>query len=143
VEFLPTRGLKKVNVDSKLVGEIYRNLLSNAIKYLPESGRIKVEIKVIGKDIVSSISDNGFGIPKEEQEMIFSKFYRASNAKIMVVEGNGLGLYFIKQVVEASGGKIWFESQQPGGTTFFFTLPLAGSKRKKGEVSISSSRSGR
>ena len=139
VEYKQARGLKKISIDPKLVGEVYRNLLSNAIKYTPDKGRIKVELLIKGNDLVSSVADTGFGIPKDEEEMIFSKFYRATNAKVKVAEGNGLGLYFIKQVVEASGGKIWVESPPSGGTTFYFSVPLAGSKKKKGEVSITSS----
>jgi len=72
------------------------------------------------------------GIPSENQHRIFEKFFRADNVVRMETEGTGLGLYISRMVIEASGGKIWFESSDKG-TTFSFSLPLAGSKAQKGE----------
>ncbi len=109
--------------DSKIVREIYSNLISNAITYGRIEGEIKVELSKTGGTVLSKVTDNGYGIPKKEQSKIFQKFFRASNASKIATEGNGLGMYTIKGMVEASGGKIWFESKENKGTTFFFTLP--------------------
>ena len=79
-----------------------------------------------------SVSDTGFGIPKKDQPLIFNKLFRADNAKQQGVEGTGLGLYITKTIVEKSGGKIWFESEENKGTTFLITFPLTGMRAKEG-----------
>jgi len=128
--------LKKVNIDSRLIREVYKNYLTNAIKYTPEKGKILIEIKIDKNKIISKVIDNGYGIPKAEQAKIFQKFYRATNIIDIENDGNGLGLYLVKQIVEVSGGKTGFESEANKGSVFWFTLPLKGSKIKKGEISV-------
>jgi signal transduction histidine kinase len=71
-----------------------------------------------------SVTDTGYGIPKEQQAKIFGKLYRADNVRKLDVEGTGLGLYIVKEVVEMLGGKIWFESTESVGTTFYAVIPL-------------------
>ena len=71
-----------------------------------------------------SVKDTGIGIPEDEQSKIFEKFFRARNAVKYQAEGIGLGLYITKNIIERHGGKIWFESIEDRGTTFYFTLPL-------------------
>lgn len=124
-----------INLDSKLIRNVYLNFLTNAIKYTRPRGTVTVNIKVDGENLLSEIKDNGYGIPQEEQSMLFNKFFRASNARSLETEGTGLGLYLVKSIINSSNGSIWFESTTEG-TTFWFTLPLSGMSAKDGEVSL-------
>lgn len=131
-------GLDKIMVDQKLIRMVYQNLTSNALKYTGEGGHITIEVKVKDNDLLSSVSDNGFGIPKSQQSGIFQKLFRADNAKTQDADGTGLGLYIIKSIIEQSNeGKIWFESVENKGTTFYFTIPKSGVKPKSGSRPLS------
>lgn len=127
-------GIPQINVDTKLVRHVYMNLLTNALKYTPQAGQITISLSVEKDFLISQVFDNGYGIPASEQSKIFHKFFRANNVIKKQTEGTGLGLYLAKTVVESSGGKIWFESIEDKGTSFWFTLPLKGMEAKKGEV---------
>jgi signal transduction histidine kinase len=99
------------------------NLLSNAIKYTPKDGEVRFDVRIEGSTMHCSVKDTGCGIPKQDQDKIFGKLFRASNVR-NAVDGNGFGLYVAKGAVEAQGGKIRFESEEGKGTTFFVELPL-------------------
>jgi PAS domain S-box-containing protein len=112
-----------ITSDSHLLHMITSNLLSNAVKYTPPNGRVRLHAVLDGEHLTIDISDTGMGIPPEEQEMIFSKMFRASNAKTQVTDGTGLGLYIVKEAVKILGGAISFRSEVGAGTTFTVVLP--------------------
>lgn len=129
-----------INVDPKLMRIVFQNLLSNAVKYTPNRGKVSVAIVKQKNNILITVSDTGFGIPGAQQDKIFSKLFRADNAKSKDPDGSGLGLYITKAIVEASGGKIWFESVENKGSIFYVTLPLRGAKIRKGNKGLIFSR---
>jgi len=129
--------IDKIDIDASLVKQAVLNLLSNAIKYSKDKGgKVAVFVKKKKHDILIKVKDNGLGIPDENKNQIFQKFFRGENVITKETEGTGLGLYIVKLIIEVSGGKIWFESKEDIGTSFFFTLPLSGSKAHRGERSI-------
>lgn len=129
------RGIPMLSVDPNLIRIVFQNLLSNVIKYTPEGGKATLEIalsKIKGSNVLIKVSDTGYGIPSSQQDEIFTKLFRGENVKGKDIEGTGLGLYIVKSIIDHSGGKIWFESQENKGSIFYVTLPLEGMKRKVG-----------
>jgi signal transduction histidine kinase len=118
------KELPLIFADANMIRMIFQNLISNSIKYTPNNGEIICSIARDDKNLLFKISDTGIGIPKEQQKRVFEKLFRANNAFPHDPEGNGLGLYVVKASVEGLGGKIWFESEEGKGTTFFVNLPL-------------------
>ncbi|PIR96752.1 MAG: hypothetical protein COT91_04985 [Candidatus Doudnabacteria bacterium CG10_big_fil_rev_8_21_14_0_10_41_10] len=116
--------LPALEVDKAKVKRVMQNLFLNAIKYSPNGGHIDVVVKRTQKEVVCSISDSGLGIPIDQQDGIFQKFYRGGNAAKVQPDGTGLGLFIAKSFVEAHKGKIWFESEEGRGTSFYFSLPI-------------------
>ncbi len=119
-----SKNIPLIFVDPKQLSMVFQNLLSNAIKYTPVGGEINLEIGFKGKEVIITVKDTGMGIPKSAQPFIFSRFFRADNAKENEPEGAGLGLYIIKSIVDQMMGKIWFESKENKGATFYLTIPL-------------------
>jgi len=100
-------------------------LFENAMIYTPKGGKITIRVVVEKHDLLFQISDSGIGIPKEELPHLFSKFYRAQNARRTDTEGMGIGLFMSKNIIEKHHGRIWAESNGVNqGSTFSFTLPL-------------------
>jgi len=130
------KNLPTINLDPKLTIIVFQNFISNAVKYTPNGGKITVTVKKDGKNALVTVQDTGYGIPEGAQSKLFSKFYRADNARKYDPAGNGLGLYITKAIVEKSNGKIWFESEENKGTTFFASFPLSGVKEKPGKVGL-------
>jgi len=120
----PERKLPKVMADVEKIQLAIQNLIENAIRYTLPGGKVIVSLKQKEKEIEFFVKDTGIGIPKDQQNRVFTKFFRAANAIRMETEGSGLGLFITKNIIEAHGGKIWFESEEGKGTTFYFTLPI-------------------
>ena len=126
----PKEKTPTVAVDNEKITLVIQNFLDNAMKYTPKGGSVEISIDY-DKDINRvrvSVKDSGVGIPKNQQLRMFSKFFRAANVIRMETEGSGLGLFISKNIVEAHGGKIWFESEEGKGSTFYFNLPVKNKK---------------
>jgi signal transduction histidine kinase len=123
-----------VHADYERVRMVLTNLVSNAVKYSPDGGLIRIGGRTSGDKALCYVSDQGVGIPPEDQERIFDRFYRVDNRLRRETQGTGLGLYLTRAIVEAHGGSIWVESQVGRGSRFFFTLPLAPRQITTGEV---------
>ncbi|MES3031761.1 MAG: HAMP domain-containing sensor histidine kinase [Patescibacteria group bacterium] len=116
--------LPQVYVDPETMRAVLQNLLENAIKYTIDGGKVEIDVQKEPDDLLISISDSGIGVPKDQEKDVFVKFFRARNALKKETDGSGLGLYITKTIVEKNGGKIWFESEEGKGSTFYFTVPL-------------------
>ena len=118
-----------VRGDAEKLYEVAVNLIDNAIKYSPEGS---VDIKLVStekggaKSLLFSVADKGIGIGKEDISKLFIKFARSEEARKIRPDGMGIGLYFVKKIVEDHKGKVWVESAGVGyGSTFFVELPLS------------------
>jgi signal transduction histidine kinase len=110
--------------DRVRISQVISNLLSNAIKYSPDGGNIVIETSKNEQNIIFSISDQGIGINKDEQQKIFQRFYRSVDLKQYAYGGMGLGLFISAEIIKLMGGKLWCESEEGKGSIFHFTLPL-------------------
>jgi signal transduction histidine kinase len=113
-------------VDPERIEQVLDNLLSNAIKYSPQDGPIQVTLRKSAEAHMAelSVADRGIGIPGQQQARIFERFERADNSRAYGIGGTGLGLYLSRALVEQHGGRIWFESVEGQGSTFFIAIPL-------------------
>ena len=121
----------QVYVDKDMISQVIVNLLSNAVKYTPSGGTVtvKTEVDEASKIARVSVTDTGVGIPEEEVEHVFDKFYRVEANKSQA-KGTGLGLNLVKQIVEkVHNGRVFVSSEQGRGSTFGFELPLASEEK--------------
>lgn len=117
--------LPNAYMDSSAIKVVLQNLISNALNYTLPAGIISVYIGKRDRFLLVSISDTGIGILKDEMNRLFTKFFRGGNAVRMQTSGSGLGLFISKNIVKAHKGKIWTDSTEGVGTTFYFTIPIA------------------
>ncbi|MEB6113847.1 cell wall metabolism sensor histidine kinase WalK [Kurthia gibsonii] len=125
VEFireLPTTPIY-VEIDTDKITQVIDNIISNALKYSPDGGYIRFKLTNIDDEILVEIKDTGMGIPKENVDRIFDRFYRVDKARARSMGGTGLGLAISREMINAHGGRIWAESVEGKGTSVFFTLP--------------------
>lgn len=120
---LPKQPLGELPLDPLRIRQVVLNFIDNAIKYT-EHGQIEATLAREGHEVVFTVKDTGIGIPKAEHGQIFTKFYRAENARQMVAAGSGLGLFVAKRVIEGHHGRSILESVEGQGSTFGFRLPL-------------------
>lgn len=124
----PTETLPLLHVTRKHVFEALENLVANAVRYNRERGSITIALFREDGDVVVTVADTGIGIPKVDQQKIFSKFFRAANAVKHFTDGSGLGLSVVKSYIEENGGSVAFTSTQDVGTTFTVRLPIEPKK---------------
>lgn len=124
ITFQGSDHLPLVMADKEKICLVVQNLIENGLKYNKPNGTLTINTELFKDKLVLSFTDSGIGIPLDQQKNIFSKFYRADNAKA-TDKGTGLGLFVGKEIIEGHHGTIWFESTENVGTTFFFSLPLA------------------
>lgn len=118
-------GFPTVVADHDKMEQILINLTNNAIKYSPKGGTITLRGRYNDHTITMTVADQGMGIPKEHLSKVFERFHRVDNRDTREVGGTGIGLYLVKHLVEAHGGKIWVESEVGKGTNFIFNMPIA------------------
>ncbi len=116
--------LPQAYADPETMRAVLQNLLENSIKYTMDGGKIEIDVKKDNNYLVVSVADNGIGVPQDQVKNIFEKFFRARNAIKQETDGSGLGLYIAKTIIEKNGGKIWLDSTEGKGSTFYFTVPL-------------------
>jgi len=114
-----------IAVDPMRLKEVFYNLLGNAVKFTPEGGKITLETQEMGQLVRITVADSGIGIPPDQLEQIFEKFYQVGFTTSGVREGTGLGLAISKRLIEMHGGSIWIESEPGNGSRFHFTVPKA------------------
>jgi PAS domain S-box-containing protein len=115
----------KIIGDQDRLSQVFINLLTNAIKYSPKAERVDVIIRPVSDIVTVSVRDYGIGIPKEHHSRIFERFYRVASSHDNTFPGLGIGLYISHEIIQAHEGKIWVESEEGKGSTFFVSLPLA------------------
>lgn len=110
--------------DEEKISMVLENLIDNAMKYTPPSGKVFLTVWIKDDNVVVAVRDTGIGVPREQFHRLFTKFFRSANAQLYQTTGTGLGLYVSKNIIDQHRGKIWLESEEDKGSTFFFSLPI-------------------
>jgi PAS domain S-box-containing protein len=142
--FLFAKNIPLMQADPRHLRMVVQNILSNSVKYTPEGGKVRLSLSLADKNnILLKVSDTGYGIPKNQQDKIFSKLFRADNVRDKDTDGTGLGLYIVKSIVENSGGRVWFKSEgvrEDKGTIFYVSFPLFDIKSSAGKTTFAGKR---
>lgn len=123
MEINTDRALPSIKVDTERMLQVLRNLMGNAVKFTPDGGDVRVFAQSVEKGVKVSVSDTGAGISKERTASIFDKYQQAAFTGPGRIKGTGLGLFIVRQIITAHGGKVWVESTPGHGSTFAFVLP--------------------
>jgi PAS domain S-box-containing protein len=118
-----SRGAGECEADPERIHDVLVVLMDNAVKYSPEGSDVEVRVEGAGREVTISVLDRGTGVPVEHGDRIFERFFQVEEAQYHSKPGLGLGLFLARQVVEAHGGRIWYEPRAGGGSIFRFTLP--------------------
>lgn len=121
----PELPIPLLNIDSGKIDIVVQNLLDNALKYSPPGGVIQISMGANGAFVETTVADNGVGIPKNQLNRVFTKFFRGDNVMRMETQGTGLGLFIVRNIVKNHGGDIRVESEENKGSKFVFTLPIS------------------
>lgn len=124
ITFTHDTHIPELLLDPEMMRFAFQNLIDNAMKYSPPHGAVLVRARIQGTQVICSVTDHGIGIPLDQQPYIFSRFFRAKNAISAEPNGNGLGLFIVKSILEKHGGKVWFTSEENKETTFYCALTL-------------------
>jgi len=125
LKFIDKVGPLPMTIDDTKIRQVVMNYIDNAIFYSHPKTTVKIELSVENNQVVLRVEDTGIGVPKHEQERLFTKFYRATNARRQRPDGTGVGLFLAQKVISAHGGEVLFESKASRGSIFGFRLPLA------------------
>jgi signal transduction histidine kinase len=125
LRFEPAGEELLIKGDRDRLAQVIGNLLSNGIKYSPQGGEVEVGAGRIGDEVTVWVRDHGLGIPEEHKDRIFTKFFRGDVGRERGIAGTGLGLVLARQIIEAHGGEVGFESEEGSGSTFWIRLPAA------------------
>jgi two-component system phosphate regulon sensor histidine kinase PhoR len=125
LELTPLPELPPILANRRNMEEVLSNLITNAINYTPEGGRVTIRAEIDGLFVCMKVSDPGYGIPQEELDHIFKRFYRVKTEKTRLVIGTGLGLPIVKKIVETHNGHIQVQSEEGQGSTFTVCIPAA------------------
>nr|WP_320114111.1 ATP-binding protein [uncultured Desulfuromonas sp.] len=119
-------NVPKIVGDGKRLQQVFKNILSNAVKYSPDGGTVTTSLRISQDHLFIWIKDEGIGIPPQDQEKIFNRFYRVDDSDRRIPGGLGLGLTLVQEIVNAHQGRVWVESALGKGSTFFVELPING-----------------
>ena len=122
--YKPATDVPTINIDEGKIRQVIMNFADNALYYSHDNTEIAINLSVEDGDIVFTVKDTGIGVPVSEQAQLFTKFYRASNARKQRPDGTGVGLYLAKKVIDAHGGKVIFFSIEGKGSMFGFRIPI-------------------
>jgi two-component system sensor histidine kinase VicK len=118
---IPER-LPAITADRERILQVMMNVVSNAVKYTPDGGRITISAGQTGSRVWMEVADNGIGIPPEDRDRIFERFYRTDSSRNSTKGGNGIGLSIVKKIIEDHGGYIWATSKEGEGTCMHFVI---------------------
>jgi len=118
------KNIPLMQLDENKIQQVIMNFSDNAIYYSKENSTIKINLQIVGDFVEFTVKDTGIGVPQAEQDQLFNKFFRATNARKQRPDGTGVGLFLAKKVIDAHDGKIIFQSMEGKGSTFGFRLPL-------------------